>query len=483
VQVRLHLVSSHTTRIDVMKTHRRIIHAIMSLIFISMSCVSFSANQKPTDVPTPLNPPVHFAAGTTLNRLGINGTATTPDTPPFYASQGPDYLNSDVNSWIFTGSFGGTSNFCDYNPGAGCGEAKFRTEANSFKVLCDDMIRAFHEPRGSHCHEFFGNKAINADSTFQGLRQRPASTAAGGPDNGTGYWIPIQGLTIGGNAFAAKSAGETIYYNEGLGSRHNQDVKFPNKLRFVTGTNMDDPDDLGPKAEIAAANAQPGTAGRYSYIGNGYGGIDCFTNHGNGTGVGNHKWFKNTDGTDPWGGACVSGSRVVVQFGSPNCWNGYDPWAVGGYNNMRHEVYDNVAGAAVCPDQFYRVVTIELKINYDVLGFSDYGNRRCSSDNAAGVAAGRTFRNCESYHADWFGGWNRTVLDAFQLNCNGIGGPPHQCATSVFSSTQGLVFGPAPDGSRNPQVDITPVLDPSNPNDNYRIWSTKPTGHRTFTIQ
>jgi hypothetical protein len=48
-----------------------------------------AANQKPPDVPTPSLQTVTYAAGTTKNVFG-NGTATSPDTPPWFSSMPSD---------------------------------------------------------------------------------------------------------------------------------------------------------------------------------------------------------------------------------------------------------------------------------------------------------------------------------------------------------------------------------------------------------
>jgi hypothetical protein len=78
------------------------------------------------------------------------------------------------------------------------------------------------------------------------------------------------------------------------------------------------------------------------------------------------------------------------------------------------------------------------------------------------TVAGKTVRRGETFHTDWFNGWDRTTLQSWLTFCLGIrGNQPHQCDSSTISATEKVIIG-----ERNPQTDKTPQvnLGLTNPN-------------------
>src|SRR3954462_15812933 len=65
----------------------------------------------------------------------------------------------------------------------------------SFAVRCDFSHRAQVDPivspggAAAHMHDFFGNTTTNANSTYQTMNARPA-TSCSRPEDTAGYWIP-----------------------------------------------------------------------------------------------------------------------------------------------------------------------------------------------------------------------------------------------------------------------------------------------------
>lgn len=418
--------------------------------FFIPTLVSAQTFPKPPDVPDYVPIAATYASGTTLNVLGDNST-TWGGTAPYIASMPADIPTTEFpTGWIVSSGI----SQCTTVP-VTCPEAKFRTAINGSHILYDDPIRNYGLPGTSHCHEFFGNKGANAYSTYARLRTKRASTAGGGPYNGTAYWAPCAVLTnpfSDGKNYAVKIDWVVIYYTTNPGSLNIYTSRIPRGLRYILGTNMDDPDDLIVKAEIAAANAQPGTAGRYVYTGNGYNGWHCTT-----TTTNSSKWLKNSDNTDPFSPTCPAGAQnFYVEFVAPSCWDGVNPWSPGGYKHMRQTVYDNVAGRNVCPNGWYQLPELQGKLYHTLGAWPNYGNVRLSSDDAAATAAGHAIRNGESFHTDWFGAWDDTTFMAWQNYCSGImNQTAHQCDYSTISATQRLITdSAAPDGSRNPQVDV-----------------------------
>jgi hypothetical protein len=189
------------------------ITALFALLMLIHAQFALAANQKPPDVPTPVIQPITYQAGTTKNLLG-NGTATAPDTPPWYASMPSDIPTASRTNWLLTGTNTG-SNYIDCSNLAVTCEAKFRSFLNDSHVLYDDPIRNYGEPGTSHCHNFFGNDATNAFSTYSTLRARNESHAGGGRLNATGYWAPCLILTnpfSDGKNYAMRNATIGLYY-------------------------------------------------------------------------------------------------------------------------------------------------------------------------------------------------------------------------------------------------------------------------------
>lgn len=409
------------------------------------------AGAKPPDVPAYVAIAATYASGSTPNVVATG-------TPPAYANMPANIATSPTTGWIVStsvaycvvgvvsdGSHGCTNGYTGV-------ETKARFEGNVTHILHDDPIRNYGAPGTSHLHEFFGNSSTNAYSTYNSLRKRPDSSMGGGVINASGYWFPCPILTnpfSDGKNYCVKADNVPVYYegSQAVSAGVGNEVYMPRGLRFVLGTNMDDPDDNAVKAEIAAANAQPGTSGRYSYIGNG------FNNDGWACGASKYPYLKNTDGTDPWGGACTAG-QITADAVGPACWDGTNLWSSSGYAHVRQEIRDNTLSLNVCPNGWYRIFKVHVKATFTQAGFNDYKLWRLSSDDMAATNAGHAMRNGESYHTDYLMGWDDTVLRTTEDFCVGANGATgHECNSSTLTSTTRLITGEnAPDGSRLPQV-------------------------------
>jgi hypothetical protein len=416
------------------------------LAFLALLPTAANAGPKPSDVPTYVAVTPSYASGVTPNTRNVS-------TPPAYAFELADIPTSTTGR-VRLGTYSGFD-FCAMN-GVDCIEAKFRTHINCTHILRDDPIRNFGQPGQSHLHQFCGNSTINAFSTFASLRASPWSAAAGDTLNNSGYWFPCPTKTnpfSDGKNYCVRADYSSVYYTEDP-SESPYLKKLIRGLRYVFGTNMDDPDDLAVKAEIAAANAQPGTSGRYSYITDGFVGWHCLpTPNGNPLPI-SAQSLKNADGSDPFGGQCTAGMQVYAEVNSATCWDGRNLWSTTGYGHMRQPIRDNFTGANVCPQNYYRVPQLVMKFFFTHQGFSDYGNWRLSSDDMAATAAGHSIPNGGSFHTDWFGAWNGDTFTKFQFNCIGVENhSPHQCSDSIFSDREKLIVleaGPV----RSPQIDL-----------------------------
>jgi hypothetical protein len=421
---------------------------------------------KPPDVPEYVTVAATYQAGATPNTLGDNSN-TWGGTAPYLASMPADIPSTEFpTGWIL-----GTSiTYCLTVP-VTCPEAKFRTQVNGSHILYDDPIRNYGLPGTSHCHQFFGNRGTNAYSTYARQRTSRGSNAGGGPYNATGYWLPCPVLTnpfADGKNYAVKIDNVIVYYTANVGENAKLS-RIPRGLRYILGTNMDDPDDLIVKAEITTANAQPGTAGRYSYIGNGFVGWFCAST---GQAV---KYLKNTDNTDPFSPTCPAGAQnFYIEFNGPQCWDGTNPWSPGGYKHMRYKIRDNYLGLDVCPNGWYELPGFIGKAYFTLGAFASYSTVRLSSDDPAATAAGHAMRNGESFHTDWFGGWDDTVFMKWQDFCLGINNQTaRQCDYSTISATERLLTdSTGPDGLRNPHICLVCSYGVSSAANMYQLPST-----------
>ncbi len=405
-----------------------------------------------SDFPKPPDVPDYVAVPAVYKSVGNNALGV--GTPPAYADEITDPSPTDATGWAQVGDFSAGY----LTEGQGATEAKFRTHINATHVLRDDPIRNYGMPGTSPWHMFLGNRAVNAWSTYRSVRRNATSSAAGGPLNGTGYWIPALLAYDGDDTYATVPDFGAVYYATNM-SEADELVRLPRGLRYVTGWNMDDHHDALHTAEVTAGGE------RYDLpVSNGFLGWKCVEADADGgetilttTGQVYSPCLKNADNSDPWGGLAVPGTRIVAVLHAPEFWDGVNLWSPGGYKHFRHGVHDDVLGKTVGPDGWYRVPRLELTFWYSHEGFADYGNRRLASDDHLSMIdpGHAPMRNGSTMHMDWLGGWDAIFFALWQQNGLGVdGGTPHQMNDSVVSATQRLIVSEtAPDG-RSPQVNI-----------------------------
>jgi len=404
---------------------------------------------------------------------------------PVLAEQPADIPSTEVG-WVSTGAPGFIT-ITDVNGE----EAKARFLGDTSHFGFNDPVRNWGQPGTAHLHEFFGNVECNAYSTYQSMRNRAiarsaqrkaASTVAGGSTNASCYWTPaiiIPNAFGDGKNYALPAADSTFYYVCDAAVECLSAQRIPRGVEQIGGTNMDDPYGTLVAAEIAAANAQAGTAGRYQIpdgngpVGDGHTGYRCVSSLGatipyTVEGGGNaYPGFKTASGTDPWGGNCVSGSTLVSTLLGPECYDGNNLWAPGGYKNFRKKLRDNASAAIVegCPKNWFRLPHLIFNKSWAHLGFSDYGRWILSSDATATVKAqlinpgAPAMRPGESMHFDYIPAWNDTTMLRWMNFCLGLDGstPMHTCDPLTLDATRFFAAN-APDGSRIPQVNITDTI-------------------------
>jgi hypothetical protein len=252
------------------------------------------------------------------------------------------------------------------------------------QVLPDDPLVYPGQPGKSHLHQFYGNTAADAYSTYESLRTKGTSTCNRGvdiPANRSGYWMPAM-LDANGNP--TKLAFAIIYYKR----RPITDPKcsianfqaegncltIPNGLRFIFGYDM-----LTGKSPTGSLwfNCQgPGAVpGHYSDL------TQALAN-------------------------CPTGALVGAVIEAPSCWDGKN---LDTPNHRDHVAYPGYGswGYLRCPlDHPYVIPSFTLGAWFPVVA----GMHLSCDAMVPGKPAGTCF------HTDYWEAWNDKVKAMWTQN-------------------------------------------------------------------
>lgn len=429
--------------------------------------------------PGQVNPDFRYVARTATYSTNVIGDGTTANggTPPAAFEEPPDIpSNFAVAKWMQDAVENGDCYYDTAFPATrppGCPirdglEAKFRTHCNYSHSAAVDPVLYPNQVNRSHLHSFFGNRAVDQFTTYESLRTKGGSTCGGGPINRTGYWYPavLKDNALGdGKTMIVRLDYVTVYYTDAP-SRVPKLTRIPRGLQYIAGFKMHDPTDAAVKAELP---------GGYTYYTNGWNGWKCASGNGayiggvmaNGAypnaavpGSGLQPYLRNANGTATLD--CPTGSQIIASLSGPNCWDGHNLSSPNGRDHMRY-VVNKSDGQKYCPDGWYWLPTLELSFFFSNDGPSDYKEWYLSSDRFEGAS----FLNGESFHTDWFGGWDYTIMKTWMKRCNGIAGIDgssgtdnwRECSDSQFGDgTQGAVQMVPTDGSTGgvSQINLAP---------------------------
>ena len=268
----------------------------------------------------------------------------------------------------------------------------FRFICNPGQLLFDDPIVYPGQPGKSHLHQFFGNTLANAESTYASLRSSGDSTC-NNRLNRSAYWMPAM---LNGKGQVIRPDYVSIYYKRRPASdpqckmQGRACVDIPRGLRFIFGFNM-----LNHAAQKT---------------GSGYFNCD------GPTGISGHyptivAAAKN----------CPVGNKLGAVISAPDCWDGKN---LDSADHRSHVAFGSYGdwGYYKCPNSHpYVIPTFTLGAWYKVDDTLDrsgswdgmFNSWHLSSDNMPGMAMtpGSTF------HTDWFGAWDDTVLKIWHDNC------------------------------------------------------------------
>ena len=247
-------------------------------------------------------------------------------------------------------------------PGASDGTGAFRTVCDYSHMNFDDPIVYPGQPGKAHLHAYFGNTGANAASTQSTLANSGNSTCRGGTINRSAYWAPA---LVDAAGKPQKPLSIEVYYKSGYGGVAPKAVRaFPTGLRMVAG-------DM--HSSTTQSNAYWGC--RDHYIGK--------------------------PGSVP---RCNAGENIAMIVEFPQCWDGK---SLDSADHKSHMAYPRGSG---CPATHpVPIPAITMNVIYKNPGTSAL---RLVSDMYSSSLPGGF-----SAHADWFGGWDPAIVNAFVSKC------------------------------------------------------------------
>jgi hypothetical protein len=266
----------------------------------------------------------------------------------------------------------------------------FRFICGAGQVSYDDPIVYPGQSGASHLHQFYGNTSTDASSTYASLRQN-GEGSCGNKLNRSGYWMPA---LLDGKGHVVEPDYVSIYYKRLPASDpHCNDpsrtdleaegicIPLPNGLRFTYGYDM--------------VTGTPPT-GHHHFA--------CV--------IGNNPQASYDNLADLAAAGCPAGAHIEAMISAPECWDGKH---LDSANHRDHVAYPGYGGWGYlrCPSGYpYLIPTFTLAAFYSVATGDDLKLWHFSSDEMMpGVPAGTTF------HADWFGAWDNSVLAMWTDNC------------------------------------------------------------------
>ncbi len=303
----------------------------------------------------------------------------------------------------------------------------FRFICQPGQVSYDDPIVFPGQPGKSHLHQWYGNTAANASSTYESLRTTGESTCVN-ILNRSAYWMPAM---LDGKGHVVRPDFVSIYYkrppaNDPICQRTAKAcVDLPRGLRMVFGHDV--------------MTGRPATGGTH---------FDC-----NGEGATSGHFQTITEAAK----GCPPGARLGAIISAPSCWDGK---RLDSPNHRDHiaDISYGSWGYPKCPATHpYIIPAFTMGAWYSV-DRERADSWYLSSDEMPGMdrmPAGSTF------HADWFGAWDDDILAKWTANCIdkllscnagnlGNGSQMRQSGSFSWTTAQRLVPIPKRPGSTAP---------------------------------
>ena len=356
----------------------------MALLILAAACKFTAAGQAaegPSGVPSPTTPP------------STPTPTPTPTPAPSLSLLGAAPIDSNFDINLTLQPAGGTGAI----PPSGAPDVvgAFRFICGPGQLLYDDPIVFPGQPGKSHLHQFYGNTAANASSTYQSLRASGDSTCnftgLGVAANRSGYWQPAM---LDGKGHVVQPDNVNIYYKRRPASDpivsdptnpqyEGKALPLPNGLRFVFGW---DP---------TGQNSAPTGAGYFN----------C---DGPTARPGHYLTIPEAAANCPAG----QGNRLGFVINAPACWDGKN---LDSPDHRSHVGYPGYGGWGYlkCDDAHpYVIPSFTLGSWYSVEAGDDPNLWSLSSDMMAPDKP-----HGSTIHADWFGAWDNNVMSMWMDNC------------------------------------------------------------------
>lgn len=267
----------------------------------------------------------------------------------------------------------------------------------AFRFICqpgqlnwDDPIVYPGRPGGSpHLHQWFGNTAANALSTYASLRRAGDSTCMG-PLNRSAYWMPA--MIAGGDTVVRPDYLVVYYKRYPATAKECREIAraclpLPHGLRYIFGYDM-----------LRMGTEQPDNTRRMRW--------KCVSP-------------DNRTLTEPStrfaGMECPAEHLLIVNLAAPDCWDGRNLDSADHRAHMAYPAYDGTSNQARCPATHpYLVPQFTLGATWRIQPGDRIDTWHLASDRMPGMPA---MPAGASFHSDWFGAWDPDALRAWTENC------------------------------------------------------------------
>jgi hypothetical protein len=266
----------------------------------------------------------------------------------------------------------------------------FRFVCQPGQISYDDPIVYPGQPGKSHLHQWYGNTAANASSTYGSLRTTGDSTCVN-ILNRSAYWMPAM---LDGKGHVVRPDYVTIYYKQfPAGSKECTTVAalgctdLPRGLRMIFGYDM--------------VSGKPAT-------GSGY--FDC---NGPTAKSGHYETITEAMQNCPPG----EGNRLGGIINAPQCWDGKRLDSPNHRDHVGYAMWRNFKDrtAYACDEEHpYAIPGFTMGAWYSVEKGEDGSAWYLSSDDMPGMPR---MKPGSSFHADWFGAWDDEIMATWMRNC------------------------------------------------------------------
>jgi hypothetical protein len=115
---------------------------------------------------------------------------------------------------------------------------------------------------------------------------------------------------------------------------------------------------------------------------------------------------------------CDAGGKIMAALGAQSCWDGKNLDSPDHRSHMA-SCSQNGYGECQCPSTHPVIIPhFTLLVSWSHNGYAEYSKWRLSSDHvSAHDSTSAPLPGGTSFHADWFGGWEDSVMDMWHDGC------------------------------------------------------------------